>query len=871
MRKGCLVFYFLLLFLNASADHITGGETYYTLISASNGQFRYRVTVKLFMDCFSNRQFSNPGIIGIFNKGTGARFTDVSVPLGNQETLNLTDAGPCITNPPPVCYRVGYYDFEVTLPASAEGYTIATQVNYRVNGISNLVSGYSNVGATYCGEIPGTSAHPEGPKNSSAHFTGSDMVVVCANNVFSYSFAANDPDTEDKLHYSFCDAYVGGSIGGGGNASPPNPPPYYSVPYGNGFNGGLPLGTQVQIDPNTGLITGIAPPEGTYVVTVCVQEIRDNKVIAIQRKDLQIKITSCNVAAASLPPGYMLCDNTQTINLVNLSTSPLINSYNWEITNAAGTPLYSSASSTTSFTFADTGLYTVKLVINRNGQCADSSTSLARVYPGFVPAFDFAGICINKPTRFRDLSTTVYGQVNKWSWDFGQPGVPTAISTDQHPTYTYPSLGPKPVRLIVTNTKGCIDTLTKSVQIVDKPPIRLAFRDTLICIPDNLQLKANGSGVFSWAPNTNMTNPNTPTPTVAPISTTRYYVTLDDNGCINQDSVLVRVVDHVTLQVMNDTIICQGDAIQLHLSSDGLRYVWTPATQMQNPNIPLPVATTSFNTLYTVTAYIGSCSAVGDVQVTTVAYPIANAGPNIMICHDATVQLNASTNGKTVAWTPAATLSNATILNPVAHPRSTTEYILAAYDLTSGCPKAGLDSILVTVLPDIVATAGRDTTAVIGQPIQLKATGGVRYEWIPGEALSATDIPNPIFTYNSPSDGLRYKVFVYNEADCVDSAFLRLKVFKTRPSIFVPSAFSPNGDRNNDVFRFIAAGMKNVEYFNVYNRWGQMVYSTTSTANGWDGNVGGKAQAAGIYVWMVKAVDYTGASYTQRGTVTLVR
>lgn len=871
MRKCCLLCYFLLLFLNASADHITGGETYYTLLSASGGQYHYRVTVKLFMDCYSNRQFSNPGIIGIFDKTTGARFTDVSVPLNYQETLNLTDAGPCISNPPPVCYRVGYYDFQITLPASAEGYTIATQVNYRVNGISNLTSGYNNVGATYCGEIPGTNAHPTGPSNSSARFTGSDMVVVCANNAFSYSFAASDPNTEDELRYSFCDAYAGGSIGGGGNAAPPNPPPYYSVPYGNGYHGGMPLGDQVQIDATTGLITGIAPSEGTYVVTVCVQEIRGNKVIATQRKDLQIKITSCNVAAASIPPAYMLCDSSQTINLVNLSTSPLINSYSWEISTSAGAPLFSSSSATASFTFADTGTYRIKLVINRNGQCADSSTALARVYPGFIPGFDFAGICVNKPTRFRDLSTTVYGQVDKWSWNFGQSGVSTAVSTEQHPTYTYSSLGTKQVRLIVTNTNGCIDTLIKPVPIVDKPPINLAFRDTLICIPDALQLKASGSGLFSWTPDANMTDPNTPTPTVAPVLTTRYNVTLDDNGCINQDSVLVRVVDHVTLQVMDDTTICQGDAIQLRLASDGLQYVWTPAVQLQNPNVAMPVATTHANTLYTVTAYIGSCSATGDVQVTTVPYPIANAGPDVMICHEAAVQLNASTDGTTVVWTPAATLSNAQILNPVAHPPGTTDYILAAYNPASGCPKAGWDTVRVTVLPDIIAFAGRDTTAVAGQPVQLLATGGVRYEWSPGEGLSSTNIPNPVFTYHSPSDGLRYKVLVYNEADCVDSAFLRLKVFKTRPSIFVPSAFSPNGDRNNDVFRFIAAGIQKVEYFNVYNRWGQLVYSTTTGVNGWDGTVAGKPQAAGVYVWVVKAVDYTGESYTRKGTVTLVR
>lgn len=870
MRRTALFFFFLMSFFYASADHITGGETYYTLISSTNGQFRYRVTVKLFMDCFSNRQLSNPGIIGIFNKATGARFTDVSVPLANQETLNLTDAGPCITNPPPVCYRVGYYDFEVTLPSSADGYVLSTQVNYRVNGISNLTSGYSNVGATYCGEIPGTNAHPDGPKNNSARFTGSDMVVVCANNSFSYSFAASDPDANDELVYSFCDAYAGGSIGGGGNATPPNPPPYNSVPYGNGFNGSMPLGDNVKINSTTGMITGIAPSEGTYVVTVCVQEIRDHKVIATQRKDLQIKLTSCNVAAASIPPAYMLCDNTQTINLVNFSNSPLINSYNWEITNAAGTPLFSSATPTVSYTFADTGTYQVKLVINRNGQCADSSTSLARVYPGFVPGFNFTGICVNKPTQFRDASTTVYGQVSEWFWDFGQSTDPSGKSFAQNPAYTYPSLGVKNVRLIVTNTKGCIDTLFKPVQIVDKPPIDLAFRDTLICTPDALQLKAAGNGIFNWTPNVSIINANTATPTVSPVSTIRYYVDLDDNGCLNRDSVLIRVVDHVTLQVMDDTTICQGDAIQLHLSSDGLRYEWTPAQQILNPFVAFPTATTPFSTLYKVTAYIGSCSALGDVLVTTVPYPRVAAGPDIMICHDAAVRLNGSTDGKTVIWSPAGSLSNAAILNPVANPRSTTNYILAAYD-TRGCPKAGRDSVLVTVLPDIIAYAGRDTAAVVGQPLQLKASGGVRYNWIPGEGLSAVDIPNPIAIHYTPSSSIDYKVMVYNEADCVDSAFLQIKVFKTRPSIFVPTAFSPNGDRNNDVFRFIAAGMQNIEYFNVYNRWGQMVYSSSTGITGWDGTVGGKAQAAGIYVWSVKAVDYTGAVYTQKGTVTLVR
>jgi gliding motility-associated-like protein len=357
---------------------------------------------------------------------------------------------------------------------------------------------------------------------------------------------------------------------------------------------------------------------------------------------------------------------------------------------------------------------------------------------------------------------------------------------------------------------------------------------------------------------------------VSPLTTTNYYVDLDDNGCQNRDSVLVRVVNQVSLDVMQDTIICQGDAIKLHLVSDGLRYDWSPAEQFVNPFVANPVATTISTTLYKVVVHISSCFANGDVKVTTIPYPLSKAGDDKMICFDAPIQLNGITDGKTISWSPASTLSNPTLLNPIARPKSTTTYIMTAWD-DKGCPKPSYDSITVTVLPDILASAGSDTASITGQPLQLKASGGVRYVWSPSNGLSATNIPNPIATHYSPSDNIKYKVLVYNEAECVDSAFVSMKVFKTLPSIFVPSAFSPNGDGKNDAFRFVAAGMKTVEYFNVYNRWGQMVYSSNSPLPGWDGTIAGKAQAAGIYIWAVRAIDYTGAVYSQKGTMTLVR
>src|SRR5262249_41521532 len=153
----------------------------------------------------------------------------------------------------------------------------------------------------YTTEIPGTTEIASAPQNNSARFTGSDLVVICANGPFNYSFAASDDDG-DELRYSFCNAYVAGGGGRGADGAPPSLPPYQPVPYGSGFSSSAPLKDRVKIDPKTGLITGIAPDEGVYVVTVCVEEVRSGKVIAVQRKDLQINIANCKVAAAALLP-----------------------------------------------------------------------------------------------------------------------------------------------------------------------------------------------------------------------------------------------------------------------------------------------------------------------------------------------------------------------------------------------------------------------------------------------------------------------------------------------------------------------------------------------------------------------------------------
>lgn len=850
------------------ADHITGGEIYYSLQGVSNGEYTYSINLKLFMVCNTIREFNNPTFVSFFDKGTRARIKDVAVNLGNSHIISYTPGGPCIINPPTVCYRVGFYSLIVSLPASKDGYVIASQVIFRVDDMKNLIENYDQVGATYTAEIPGNGAVANGPENNSARFSGDDLVVICANNSFNYSFAAKDDDG-DKLSYTFCNAYRETSGGFGGGSIPSNPPPYYSIPYGQGFTGTMPLGPNVSIDQNTGILTGIAPGEGTYVISVCVDEIRNNQVIATQRKDIQVTITSCNIAAASLLPEYSVCGNTSTIGITNLTTSSLIKTYNWQFKDASGATVFSTNQQQAVYTFKDTGLYKISLVINKNEDCSDSASTTVKVYPGFEPGFGFAGICINKPTQFTDSSVSVYGTVNEYNWDFGDIGSGD-ISILPNPVYTYTGAGIKNVRLIAADSKGCRDTVFKTVAITDKPPITTAFSDTLICKPDSIQLKATGSGIFTWSPKIFMDDANSAAPMVAPPATTVYYVDLNDNGCLNRDSVIINVTDHVALQAMPDTTICTGDVIQLNIVSNAAKYTWAPSALLDNAAAKIPEAVTPATTTYQVLAEIGNCKASETITVSTVNYPVAVAGNDTMICFNSPANLHGITDGSSFTWSPTATLQNATTLDPIAFPTTPTAYVLTAYD-TKGCPKPGIDTITVTPLPDIRPFAGRDTAVVVNQPLQLNAGGGTAYAWLPPTGLSATDIANPIAKYSSPSEGIRYTVTISNEAGCIDSASLTVKVYNTLPAVFVPTGFTPNGDGRNDILKPVAAGMRRIDAFNIYNRWGQLVFSTTQQGKGWDGMLNGHQQSAGTYVWMVKAIDYTGASYVQKGTVVLIR
>jgi gliding motility-associated-like protein len=162
---------------------------------------------------------------------------------------------------------------------------------------------------------------------------------------------------------------------------------------------------------------------------------------------------------------------------------------------------------------------------------------------------------------------------------------------------------------------------------------------------------------------------------------------------------------------------------------------------------------------------------------------------------------------------------------------------------------------------------GNDTIAAPGQPVKLSASGALSYNWSPATGLDDPASPTPVATNGGD---VSYIVSGNDENGCMGTDTVNIRIYKG-PDIYVPSAFTPNGDGKNDKFTFIASGISSIELFQVYNRYGQLVYTSSDLQPGWDGRMNGTLQPSGTYVWMVRGRDFHGQPHSKKGTVTLIR
>ncbi len=342
----------------------------------------------------------------------------------------------------------------------------------------------------------------------------------------------------------------------------------------------------------------------------------------------------------------------------------------------------------------------------------------------------------------------------------------------------------------------------------------------------------------------------------------------DDRGCRGNLDVTVPLNNTLYINPGNDTLVCEGTSIRMRAQTNGTRFTWTPATGLDDPTALNPLASPPASTSYTVISESGLCQVQGSINITFIPAPVTQAGPDQVICHDGTTTIRGSGNGL-LTWHPTNLFADPSQPVQTVNPVQTTTYWLQAVNET-GCLAVRPDSITVTVLPVLMVDAGPDTIASIGQTIQLRGKGsdpGDLFLWTPSVGLSDQTLAEPMATI---TQDIIYVLRVTNAAGCTDTDSVKIRAFKG-PDIYVPSAFTPNGDGRNDLLRALPAGISRFLYFRVYNRWGQLVFQSSDYRIGWNGSINGQPSPSATFVWVAEALDYNGQRMIRKGTVTLIR
>lgn len=236
-------------------------------------------------------------------------------------------------------------------------------------------------------------------------------------------------------------------------------------------------------------------------------------------------------------------------------------------------------------------------------------------------------------------------------------------------------------------------------------------------------------------------------------------------------------------------------------------------------------------------------------------------------CNNTAVQLNAA-GGDVYAWSPAAMVSNSGIANPNTIGNNSTTYTVLIKEAT--CNNSATLSTTVTVLPAPVIKASKSNDINCSfATAQLSVSGNAQYTWTPAVSLNNNTIATPLA---SPSATTLYSVsgtdFV---TSCIATDTVTVFVNKSGASVFfIPSAFTPNGDGVNDCFKVTHFNyLKSVD-ISIYNRYGSLVFHTTSDNDCWDGTYKGNAADHGNYVYYIKASDNCEVFY-KKGNLILIR
>jgi gliding motility-associated-like protein len=295
-------------------------------------------------------------------------------------------------------------------------------------------------------------------------------------------------------------------------------------------------------------------------------------------------------------------------------------------------------------------------------------------------------------------------------------------------------------------------------------------------------------------------------------------------------------------------------------------FSWSPAEGINNLDGAQVTVYPSGTTTYKVMLSNQYCTTNDSLRITVLPYDPLHIQTIDSLCSGDSVQLSVTTEATGLVWT-GENINATQTKSPTVFPERTTVYKVFA---NPGVCQTE-DSIRVIVMERPPIFAGIDVIIEEGKEVQLTASGADTYTWHPGTGLNNTGIANPIAHVPPNFDSVVYIVTGALLNGCTDSDTIVLYINK-RSFVDAPTAFTPNGDGKNDVFRPVVKGNYELTKFSVYNRWGQLVFQTVENGKGWDGRMNGMINTSNTYVWLLEARNKsTKEKVAKKGTLVLIK
>lgn len=378
--------------------------------------------------------------------------------------------------------------------------------------------------------------------------------------------------------------------------------------------------------------------------------------------------------------------------------------------------------------------------------------------------------------------------------------------------------------------EGNIDSATAIIAEKSPPSITLITTNTSDCYPYNgsMEITAAGSGPFSYSIDSSLYQTEFVFTAINSGQHTAFVK--DGNGCVVSTIVIVPLNDNLKITLADTVTACIGAGATINTQSNASSYQWSPPASLNDALAQSPVANPVTTTVYHVNVVLGNCSKEDSVMFLIKEKPPVNLGSDTTLCEGTTTLLNAFINNAAYIWQDNSTSSTFSVSEQGTYNVSVNK---------DGCIAKDTINIGYTLKPRF--TLGANQLICTGQPITLRPTIEATWQLLWQDGSTAPSyIVTKAGTYSLQATntcGSMTDEVIFTEGLC---------------NIYIPSAFTPNGDRWNNEFKVSGTALVTQFRLQVFNRYGQLMFETADKNKGWDGLYKTQPAKAGAYVYVLQ-------------------